>query len=818
MNAIPPLKSFSAVGSADDPVATPPARFIRLVLRSLPSLGIAIGASGTVVLFATGHNRQAWLGLVMLLTYAFATRWRTAGLVLAIPVITLVPFVGSVALAVPVLAGLAAESITSVAVYRRLPPRGITATGLAVTIWLAIVLISTNASFIVSGSRGATTVIVCLEVILAVLSARGVSASALVRSTIVTASIAGWVVTFTPGQQVFAGRHGGLGLNPNYIGLTLAVGMVAAGGLVMQHHYQLAVASAPGLLAGMAMSQSRAAVVSLAVGLSMILIARVGLPRTVRARLIAGAMVVAAVGGFALFSALRDGTWAQQSDDQRWGVAGLALRLTFSHPLVGIGWLNFPQFAASDPATHMIMNTHNEYLRLSAEGGVVAIVLWLLFLVSAFRRPTTPIRMVLVGSVVAWAADLLFVNGLAVPAVSLAPMLLLGALASTSPGPPITAASMVTRSPSAVPRRVMLCVGQLGLGGTERQVVLLAKGLVERHIDVHVVTLRGGPRQSDLLAVGARSTVLNDFPEGYKVRGIPMLVSSWRLLRILRKERPDVVHGYLLHMYILSSIVAKLAGVPVIATGRRSLGEYTSRVRPLKLVGRLSNGVTDAVVANAQSVAEDAIRAEGLLRDKVVTIHNAVPALDHRGGATTPHAEELVVVNVANLNSIKGQADIIEAAALLKLHDVRVHVQIIGEGPERPTLAALAQKLSVDLELVGHSTDVPRNLRRADVYVHASTEEGMSNSIMEAMAVGLPIVATDVGGASELLGNCGILVAPSDPQAIAQALQTIAEDRDHAAEMGAAARARALDDFSEDALVTRHLHLYGALMEQRCAE
>lgn len=797
---------------------TPTAHLAGSAIRSIRPVVTTVGAAGTVALAVLGYGGQAWLGLVMVLTYVVAVRWRTAAMALAIPVLTLIPTVGHVALTVPVLAGLAAASLTDLVVRRKAPPRGFTYAGLATVVWFAVVLFFTSANAEATGSQAATTVIVCLEVLLAVVTARGVSGLALVRSSVVTASLVGLIVALTPGEKVYAWRHGGVGLNPNYAGLILAVGIVLAVGLALQHERRIAYACAPGLIAGTVMSQSRGAMVALAVGLALVVLSHVGPPRTARSRIIAGAVAIIVGGSFTLFTILRAGTWAQQSDDQRWGGLGLALKLTFSHPLVGIGWLNFPQFARSDLAVDRLMNTHNDYLRLAAEGGLIAIALWLLFVGSGLRRPTTPLQKTLLGAVVAWATGLLFVNGLATPAVSLAPLLLLGSLAGSRSQLPGAVASLISRTPSTLPRRVVLCVGQLGLGGTERQVVLLAKGLVRKGIDVHVITLRGGARLQDVLDAGARSTVLNDFPEGYRPRGVPMLVSSWRLFRILRREHPDVVHGFLLHTYLLGSIVAKLAEVPVIVTGRRSLGELTGRARVLHLATRLSNSITDAVVANARAVAEASIRAENVPSGKVVTIHNAVPALAPRDATTSPRDAELMVVNVANLKLIKGQAHIIEAAAMLAGDGVRARVRMVGEGPERPVLAQLAETLGVDLELVGHSNDVSRILRSADVYVHASTKEGMSNSIMEAMAVGLPIVATDVGGASELLGDCGTLVRPSDSAALAEALGTIARHRVEADAMGAAARRRVQEGFSETALVTRHLNVYGGLLEEKCAE
>jgi len=810
------IRGRRAVGGR--PAGTPLLPFANGWVRYAHRIVAIIGLCGTALLVAAGYERQAGMALVMLGIYAMGSLWRTAATILSIVLLVFAPTIAGIALTVPVLSGLVAASATEFVVHRRVPPRGFAIAGFALAGWLFVVLLFSQAPEQGLDSRFSNTTVVALGVVLAILATRGLHALSLVRATLIITSVVGWIVTFTPAEEAYAGRHGGLGLNPNYVGLMISVGIVLAVGLALRHERKIAYLCAPGLLLGMAFSQSRGAVLAVAVGLVILLLTQSGLLQRSRARLITVASLVAAAGTFALFSVLRAGTWAEQSNEQRWGAISLAIELSFSHPLVGVGWQGFPQYSASDPTLQRLMNTHNDYLRVSAEGGLIAIVLFLIFLALAFRRPTTLIRRMLLGVCATWMTGLLFMNALGTPAVSLVPLLLLGILAGSQSSQPPAVANLLGKKPRVTPRRVVLCVGQLGRGGTERQVVLLAQGLVAQKIDVHVITLRSGALLNDVVNAGARSTVLNLYPEGFRFRGLPMLVSTWRLFRILRRERPDVVHGFLLHSYLLSSIVARLAGVPVNITGRRSLGELTGRGILFSTAVRVSNWGVDAVVANARAVADDTFRAERSARDKIVIIFNAVPALPARD--QTPSSEEraLILVNVANLKPVKGQTDLIRAAAILAEEGIRVEVHIVGAGPEALALTELGQKLSVDLSLVGASNDVPKILRNSDIYVHSSTAEGMSNAIMEAMAVALPVVATDVGGASELLDGCGVLVPPADPQAMAVALGRLARNPQGASDMGEAARVRALAEFSEAALVKKHLNLYGGLLEQKCAE
>ncbi|MDN3358954.1 glycosyltransferase [Actinomadura sp. DC4] len=377
-------------------------------------------------------------------------------------------------------------------------------------------------------------------------------------------------------------------------------------------------------------------------------------------------------------------------------------------------------------------------------------------------------------------------------------------------------------SPPAVPlSRVCLLIGQLGLGGTEKQVVLLAQGLQARGIETSVCLLfEGGPREQALRAAGVPVVHLG-FPSSTTLlRKLPGNIAAFaRLVRHLRRQRPDVLHAFLYHSYVTAAPAARLARVKVLVAGRRSLGDFKKGRRVLLAVERVATSLTDHVVANAESVAEDTIHNEGVRLDKITTVYNGLPdsAFDSVAPVRLP-AESPVILCVANLKVYKGHRFLLDAVARLHDRKLRCTLILVGEGPERHALEEQAARLKIDVRFLGTRTDVEALLAGADVVALPSLHEGMSNAVMEAMATGLPVVATEVGGTGELLRGRGVLVPPSDAEALADGLERVLADPVLAARLGTAARTWSREHLHVDTMVDRHVALYQELLERRCAE
>ena len=180
-------------------------------------------------------------------------------------------------------------------------------------------------------------------------------------------------------------------------------------------------------------------------------------------------------------------------------------------------------------------------------------------------------------------------------------------------------------------------IGQLGLGGTEKQVVLLAQGLAGRGIDISVLVMfEGGPHESAL-----RGRWRSRYPSGLRplwaARDVLRNTAAFGgLVRRLRRQRPDVLHAFLLHSYLMAAPAARMAGIPVLVAGRRSLGVFKEDRRFLLTVERFATRATDLLIANARAVAEDTEQREGVPSQKVAVVYNGLP--DVAFAASRPHA------------------------------------------------------------------------------------------------------------------------------------------------------------------------------------
>ncbi|MEU8174835.1 glycosyltransferase [Microbispora hainanensis] len=366
-------------------------------------------------------------------------------------------------------------------------------------------------------------------------------------------------------------------------------------------------------------------------------------------------------------------------------------------------------------------------------------------------------------------------------------------------------------------KRVTFLIGQLGLGGAERQLSLLALELRRRGIGVHVLLLaRGGPHEAALRDAGVEVHHLG-FTRSGRLAPARNVLAFCRMVRLLRRVRPQVLHAYLPESYLLGVPAARLAQVPVVIAGRRGLSRFNKARTPLFAIGTVVTRLADHVVANAAAVAEDARRAERIPGHKLTVIYNGLSRSAFDRVDPAPLGTGLpVVLCVARLVPEKGLGFLVDAAAILARRGRPCTVALAGDGPARDDLEAHARALAVDLRLLGAQADVRPLLAAADVVVLPSLAEGMSNAIMEAMAAGRPVVATDVGGAAELLEDRGILVPPEDPVALGEGILRVLDDPELAARLGTEARAWARKNLDLDVMADDHLALYRRLLDERC--
>lgn len=382
------------------------------------------------------------------------------------------------------------------------------------------------------------------------------------------------------------------------------------------------------------------------------------------------------------------------------------------------------------------------------------------------------------------------------------------------------------------PIRIVHCIGSLRLGGAEKQLTELMLRLPADRFHQSVVLLKagsagGGPLAQRLRDAG-REVIDLAFPERFAkcnpLHYLRVAMACVRMVGHLRRRRPDVLHAWLFHANVLGAVAGGLAGVPRRVTSRRQLSRFKRGRRLFTWFESASNRFVHRVLVNSEAVRRDTIAYERLDPERIERIYNGVMLEDFdaaaarglpNGAADGADGAALTVIAVANLHPYKGHEELLRAAARLapRFPNLRLHLpgRDAGMGERLRELAG-ELRLTDRVEFLGERRDVPALLSAADVFVHPSHEEGFSNSILEAMAAGLPCIVTNVGGNPEQVtdGREGCVIPPRDVDALTEALGKLLDDRERRLVMGAAARARIEAEFN----FTRTVADYAAFYER----
>jgi glycosyltransferase involved in cell wall biosynthesis len=367
--------------------------------------------------------------------------------------------------------------------------------------------------------------------------------------------------------------------------------------------------------------------------------------------------------------------------------------------------------------------------------------------------------------------------------------------------------------------RVLLVIPTLDASGAEKQFASLASRLPRDRFEPHVVALtRSGPYERLIHDADVPITVL-----GKRLKADPV---AWaRLRRLVRRLQPDVMHTWLFAANAYGRLVATGDDAPAVIVSERCVDTWKSGWQlwlDRKLAGR-----TAALVGNSESVAEF-YRQQGIPADKITTVPNGidVKAIDRSQRAAVLAelglpTDARIVASIGRLAKQKRVDVLVWGMQLLRQLSPNVFHLIIGDGPERARLERLAEHFTCHdvTRFVGHRNDVAKLLSCIDILWLASEFEGQSNSVMEAMAAGLPVIASDIPANRELItnGKHGYLVRPGDSVAFAQYADRLLADSELAERLGQAARQRIIDDHSVEAMIQAYANLYESVVARRKA-
>jgi glycosyltransferase involved in cell wall biosynthesis len=340
-------------------------------------------------------------------------------------------------------------------------------------------------------------------------------------------------------------------------------------------------------------------------------------------------------------------------------------------------------------------------------------------------------------------------------------------------------------------------------GGTERQMTELIRKLDRTRFNVRVACFH---KEGAWLPRVEECAEVTEFP----IRGFARpatLAKAAAFARWCRLHGIAVVQACDLYANTFALPAAALAGVPARLGSRRELNPDKSagQIALQRHAYRCAHGV----VANSTAAARQ-LESEGLAANRIRVIPNGV-AMD-RFAARAAARPVMTVLTVANLRKEKAHEVLLQAAAKLAPRHPYLQFQIVGDGPRMAELRALCTSLGLDSQVafLGHREDVPALLSQADAFVLPSRSEAFPNGAIEAMASGLPVVASATGGLLDLIesGRTGVLVQPDDPDALADALEALVSSPARAAALGSCAREEVARRYSFDRMVRAFEDLY----------
>jgi sugar transferase (PEP-CTERM/EpsH1 system associated) len=366
-------------------------------------------------------------------------------------------------------------------------------------------------------------------------------------------------------------------------------------------------------------------------------------------------------------------------------------------------------------------------------------------------------------------------------------------------------------APEAASRlRVLHVISYMGRGGAEMGILKLIAGL-GGEFEHRICSTRGfdadfvqSSFSEEKMYVAGSAELELQFP-------------LFRLARIMREYRPHIVHTR--NWGALEAVAAaKLASVPVVVHSEHGYEVDMFAGLPMRrrLFRRAAYAMTDAIFAVTRELRDFHARQAWIRPERMGVMYNGVDTQRFAPCEETRTAtrkelgmpeDSFVVGTVGRLVPIKDHQTLLKAAGMLSAKGIDVRVLLVGSGPERERLqATAASALEGRVCFAGDSDRVPELLNAMDVFVLPSLREGMSNTLLEAMACGLPVLASNVGGNPEIIENNlnGSLFAPGDVEWLANKLQLLASNPSLIHELGTAARNRAIESFS----LSRMLELY----------
>lgn len=360
-------------------------------------------------------------------------------------------------------------------------------------------------------------------------------------------------------------------------------------------------------------------------------------------------------------------------------------------------------------------------------------------------------------------------------------------------------------------------ISDTAIGGAGRYLLALLPGAEHHGWDLTVYAPEGD------LAAAVRATGLARviaLPEGERSFSVPL----WQWLR--RNLQP--AHAVHTHASLAARLVAKQRGYPIVLT-RHTLGADLpiAGAKPWRrgLYRFIASNFSDATIAVSEACRQRLL-LEGVPAEQIKLVYHGIDAQPYLEASGLAWRQRLalapaapVIITVARLAPVKGLQHALAAAALLKQQQIQFTWLFVGQGPEQAQLQELAEALGLDetVRWLGFQSDIPSLLAAADVFVLPSLQEALGLSVLEALATGLPVIASRVGGIPEIIesGSEGLLVTAAASSELANAIAELLGNRQRATNLGAAGRQRVLAQFTVEGMWRQTDTVYRDVLDGR---
>jgi glycosyltransferase involved in cell wall biosynthesis len=369
----------------------------------------------------------------------------------------------------------------------------------------------------------------------------------------------------------------------------------------------------------------------------------------------------------------------------------------------------------------------------------------------------------------------------------------------------------------ARPVGVLYLIVDLTVGGAEDHLLSLARNLDKaRFLPVVCCIGRKGPIGAEIEATGVRVEELGKLRKGGFDREIVPLLRA-----LIRRERIDLVHAHMYHANLYGRLAAFREGVPAV------ISVHNTYVRPKihrRVVNKWLARRTPFILAGSEAIRDDIVKYDGVPPGKIHVIPYGVDAEKFHCALSREEAREklglpgdrFLVGTVGRLEEQKGQKYLIDAAGRLRREGREATLLIVGDGREGDRLRERARREGVGdaVLFLGTRRDLPELFRAMDVFAFPSLWEGFPIALLSAMAAGLPVIVTPVGGVPEVVkdGINGLIVPAGDPVALAAAIWRVHEDPVGASVLGGAAEATIRNRYSHRTTARRIMEIYDQVL------